>query len=48
MLVKEKLIELVRSETVLYDTNHNDYMKKNLKDCIWDRIAKEINMKKGN
>lgn len=39
----EKLIEIVRSFPVLYDTSHEDYMRSKLKDDLWDKIAKELN-----
>lgn len=39
----EKLIELVRTYQVLYDTSHEDYMRTKLKDGIWKKIAEEMN-----
>lgn len=39
----EKLIEMVRGFPMLYDTNHEDYMKEKLKDDLWEKITKELN-----
>ncbi|GAB6020141.1 hypothetical protein CHUAL_002869 [Chamberlinius hualienensis] len=46
--MEEKLIEAVRVRTILYDTNHSDYMKTKLKMQTWDEVAKEIGMNTGN
>lgn len=43
----EKLIELVRKYTVLYDTNDPEYLKSKLKTEIWNNIARNINLKHG-
>ncbi|XP_045772157.1 uncharacterized protein LOC123872070 [Maniola jurtina] len=43
----EHLIELVRCEPCLYDTNHPDYSRKTLKDSLWVRIAKKLNYEDG-
>ncbi|KAG7171193.1 putative Alcohol dehydrogenase transcription factor Myb/SANT-like-containing protein 20 [Homarus americanus] len=45
MASSEELIEAVRSERVLYDTRHCDYMKSKLKDGIWERIAEALQYK---
>nr|XP_021194075.2 uncharacterized protein LOC110378940 [Helicoverpa armigera] len=38
----ERLIETIRSYPVLYDTTHDDYKNKHLKDKIWDKIAEAL------
>lgn len=38
----EKLIDIVRDHPMLYDTSHKDYMKRRLKDHLWNKIAKEL------
>lgn len=40
----EKLIELVRNHTVLYDLSHKKYMDSNYKNIIWSDISKEIKL----
>ncbi|XP_028131789.1 uncharacterized protein LOC114327381 isoform X1 [Diabrotica virgifera virgifera] len=39
----ERLIEIVRDNPVLYDTNHDNYMRTKLKDEIWEEIGLELN-----
>ncbi|XP_076063377.1 uncharacterized protein LOC143038248 [Oratosquilla oratoria] len=43
----EKLIEAVRQQRVLYDTNHPKYMKGAYKDEIWSDIAHTLQFKDG-
>lgn len=40
----EKLIELVRQNTALYDFENSKYSDNNCKDKIWSAIAKELNV----
>ncbi|XP_050519262.1 uncharacterized protein LOC126893284 [Diabrotica virgifera virgifera] len=46
--MNEQLIELVRSQTILYDTNDPNYLKAKLKDELWNDIGKKLNLKSGN
>jgi hypothetical protein len=46
--MEEKIIESVRSQPVLYDVNHADYVKTKLKQDIWSEIAKDVNVNNGN
>ncbi|XP_017887663.1 uncharacterized protein LOC108629471 isoform X2 [Ceratina calcarata] len=41
---EEKLIELVRENSALYDAASSKYMDSQFKAKIWERIAKELNM----
>ena len=45
--MNEQLIELVRTHTILYDTNDPNYFKGKLKDELWKDIGKELNLKSG-
>lgn len=45
--IEEKLIELVRSHPVLYNTSEPNYMKIKLKQEIWTTIANEVNLANG-
>lgn len=38
----EKLIELVRGHSVLYDLSHPNYMNTDFKNIIWAKIAEEM------
>jgi len=38
----EKLIELVRKYSVLYDLSHPKYMNTDFKNIIWTKIAEEM------
>lgn len=40
-----QIIEMVRNYSILCDTHHPSYMKARLKDTIWDKIAKTLNLK---
>lgn len=40
----EKLIELVRDKTVLYDLSHPKYMDPKFKMSIWQSIGAEMNI----
>lgn len=41
------LIKIVKSNPMLYDKYHEDYMKIRLKDELWEKIAKELNYADG-
>lgn len=43
----EKLIELVRGNTVIYDLENFKYSDTNYKEKIWSAIAKELNITNG-
>lgn len=43
-----ELIEAVRKYQCLYDVKHQDYVNIRLKESIWTRIAKELNLKNGS
>ncbi|KAG6450565.1 hypothetical protein O3G_MSEX006653 [Manduca sexta] len=43
----DKIIEMVRNEPCLYDTNHTNYNNKTLKEMLWARIAKDLKYKDG-
>jgi hypothetical protein len=45
--MEEEIIEAVRPQLVLYDTNHSDYIKSKLKEDIWSSIAKDLNWSNG-
>lgn len=42
MSTDEKLIEMVRYITVLYDFTHKKYMNSAFKDSIWNSFEQEI------
>ncbi|XP_045473230.1 uncharacterized protein LOC123679791 [Harmonia axyridis] len=46
--LEERLIDLVRPNPVIYDTNHPNYMKREFKTEIWNKIASEMNLKDGD
>lgn len=43
----KELIEVVKSNPMLYDKTHEDYMKIRLKDELWENIAKQLNYTDG-
>ncbi|RZF46507.1 hypothetical protein LSTR_LSTR009289 [Laodelphax striatellus] len=43
----ERLIELVRTFPVLYDPRHKDYTRTNLKDHVWEHIARKLDLPNG-
>lgn len=45
--VTDTLIELVRTQRMLYDVNHADFLNIKLKDNIWTRIAATLNFDSG-
>ena len=43
----DRIIDAVRPHLVLYDTNHPDYMKTKMKQDIWNKIAKDLDLSNG-
>jgi len=42
--MEEKLIELVREHTVLYNHGSRDYRDQNIRQTAWEEIGKELNI----
>jgi len=46
--MEEKLIELVREHTVLYNHGSRDYRDQHIRQTAWEEVGKELNISGSN